>query len=198
MNISRQFIERPVMTSLFMAALVIFGVFAYATLPVSELPNVDFPTISVNAFLPGADPETVASAVALPLENAFATIPGLVILLIRYGARTLSISSSDPGKCTILAAHRIGPALFEPGLHLIQPVQRRPVALALDMRLGAQTALAWRGGAFQEGQRQARRRRNAMRIVHGDALEETVRGRKMTPGNFILELMLTTNDFAAE
>ena len=65
------------MTTLVMAALVIFGIFGYLTLPVSELPNVDFPTINVNANLPGADPETMASAVAIPLENAFATIPSL-------------------------------------------------------------------------------------------------------------------------
>src|ERR1700686_2982072 len=77
MNISRQFIERPIMTILLMAALVIFGIFGYVTLPVSELPNVDFPTISVTPNLPGADPETMASAVATPLENAFATITGL-------------------------------------------------------------------------------------------------------------------------
>ncbi|HXJ00595.1 MAG TPA: efflux RND transporter permease subunit [Micropepsaceae bacterium] len=77
MNISRQFIERPVMTLLLMAALVIFGVFGYLALPVSELPNVDFPTIVVTANLPGADPETMASAVATPLENAFATIPSI-------------------------------------------------------------------------------------------------------------------------
>ncbi len=77
MNISRQFIERPVMTTLLMAALVIFGVLGYVDLPVSELPNVDFPTIQVNAQIPGADPDTMASAVATPLENAFATIPGI-------------------------------------------------------------------------------------------------------------------------
>ena len=77
MNISRQFIERPVMTTLLMAALMIFGILGYLALPVSELPNVDFPTIQVVAQLPGADPETMASAVATPLENAFATIPGI-------------------------------------------------------------------------------------------------------------------------
>src|SRR5882672_1667895 len=77
MNISRQFIERPVMATLLMAALVIFGTFGYVTLPVSELPNIDFPTISVQAVLPGADPETMASAVATPLENAFASISSL-------------------------------------------------------------------------------------------------------------------------
>jgi hydrophobe/amphiphile efflux-1 (HAE1) family protein len=77
MNISAQFIKRPVMTCLVMAALVLFGLFGYAILPVSELPNVDFPTISVQASLPGADPETMGSAVATPLENAFSSIPGL-------------------------------------------------------------------------------------------------------------------------
>src|SRR5205085_9553862 len=77
MNISRQFIERPVMTTLLMAALIIFGVLGYLALPVSELPNVDFPTIVVSAQVPGADPDTMASAVATPLENAFATIPGI-------------------------------------------------------------------------------------------------------------------------
>ena len=77
MNISRIFIERPVMTTLLMAGLVIFGVFGYAALPVSELPNIDFPTLFVQANLPGADPETMASAVATPLENAFSTVPGV-------------------------------------------------------------------------------------------------------------------------
>ena len=77
MNISRRFIERPITTILVMAALVIFGAFGYATLPVSELPNMDFPTINVRADLPGADPETMASAVATPLESALSSIPGV-------------------------------------------------------------------------------------------------------------------------
>jgi len=77
MNISRIFITRPVMTTLLMVGLVIFGIFGYAALPVSELPNIDFPTINVQASLPGADPETMASAVATPLEGSFATIPGV-------------------------------------------------------------------------------------------------------------------------
>ncbi len=77
MNLSRQFIMRPIMTTLVMMAFVIFGLFGYFNLPVSELPNIDFPTININANLPGADPETMASAVATPLENAFSTIPGI-------------------------------------------------------------------------------------------------------------------------
>ncbi|HQR03510.1 MAG: efflux RND transporter permease subunit [Proteobacteria bacterium] len=70
-------IRRPVMTTLLMAAFLIFGIFAYRSLPVSELPSVDFPTISVTANLPGASPETMASAVATPLESQFSTIAGL-------------------------------------------------------------------------------------------------------------------------
>ena len=70
-------IRRPVMTTLLMAALLIFGVIGYRALPVSELPSVDFPTISVTASLPGAAPETMAAAVATPLEGQFSTLSGL-------------------------------------------------------------------------------------------------------------------------
>ncbi len=70
-------IRRPVMTTLLIAAFIIFGVIAYRALPVSELPRVDFPTISVSASLPGASPETMAAAVATPLEGQFSTIAGL-------------------------------------------------------------------------------------------------------------------------
>src|SRR5690242_13356896 len=77
MNISEPFIRRPVMTILLMAAMLIFGAFGYSQLPISELPNVDFPTIRVSASLPGADPETMASAVATPLEAQFTTIAGI-------------------------------------------------------------------------------------------------------------------------
>ena len=77
MNLSLPFIERPVMTTLVMAALVIFGGYGYASLPVSDLPNIDFPTIQVYASLPGADPDTMASSVASPLENQFSTINGI-------------------------------------------------------------------------------------------------------------------------
>src|SRR5512146_2753122 len=65
------------MTTLVMLAILLFGITAYRGLPVSDLPNVDFPTISVNASLPGANPETMASAVAMPLEKQFSTIAGV-------------------------------------------------------------------------------------------------------------------------
>jgi len=71
------FIRRPITTTLIMVAILLFGIFAYRLLPVSDLPNVDFPTLQVSASLPGASPETMASAVALPLEKQFSTIAGL-------------------------------------------------------------------------------------------------------------------------
>src|ERR1700759_5219881 len=92
MNISRPFIERPVMTVLLMAAMVIFGLFGYATLPVSELPAVDFPTITVSASLPGADPSTMASAVATPLESQFSTIAGVSPMTSQSSSGTTSVT----------------------------------------------------------------------------------------------------------
>ncbi|HSE05313.1 MAG TPA: efflux RND transporter permease subunit, partial [Methylomirabilota bacterium] len=71
------FIRRPVMTTLLMGAIVVFGLMAYRLLPVSDLPNIDFPTIQVTAALPGASPDTMASAVATPLEKQFSTIAGI-------------------------------------------------------------------------------------------------------------------------
>jgi HAE1 family hydrophobic/amphiphilic exporter-1 len=76
-NPSATFIRRPVATSLLMAAILLFGASAYRTLPVSDLPNVDFPVVLVTAVLPGASAETMASAVATPLEREFSTIAGL-------------------------------------------------------------------------------------------------------------------------
>ncbi len=77
MNLSELFIRRPVTTTLVMAGILIFGMMGYRLLPVSDLPNVDFPTIQVSAALPGASPETMASSVATPLERQFSTIAGL-------------------------------------------------------------------------------------------------------------------------
>src|SRR5258708_37513049 len=92
MNISARFIRQPVMTPLRMVAMVAFGLFGYATLPVSELPSVDFPTIQVQASLPGADPQTMASAVATPLESQFSTIPGVASLTSQSGQGQTSIT----------------------------------------------------------------------------------------------------------
>ncbi|MCL4558890.1 MAG: efflux RND transporter permease subunit [Deltaproteobacteria bacterium] len=77
MNLSELFIRRPVMTTLVMLAILLFGIIGYKLLSVSDLPNVDFPVIQVMATLPGASPETMASAIATPLERQFTTISGL-------------------------------------------------------------------------------------------------------------------------
>jgi HAE1 family hydrophobic/amphiphilic exporter-1 len=79
-NISRPFISRPVATSLVMVALTLFGLMAYLRLPVAALPDVDFPTIQVNAQLPGASAETMASSVATPLEREFSAIDGMAAM----------------------------------------------------------------------------------------------------------------------
>ena len=77
MNISRLFIDRPIMTVLISFAMLLFGAIAFRALPVAALPTVDYPTIQVMAALPGANPETMASAVATPLEREFSTIAGI-------------------------------------------------------------------------------------------------------------------------
>lgn len=77
MNIAETFIRRPIATALIMSGILIFGIMGYRLLPVSDLPNVDFPTIQVSASLPGANPETMAASVATPLEKQFSTIAGV-------------------------------------------------------------------------------------------------------------------------
>src|SRR6058998_3884773 len=77
MNISRQFILRPVATSLFMSAILLAGAAGYHQLPVSALPQVDYPTIQVVTFYPGASPEVMGSSVTAPLERQFGQVPGL-------------------------------------------------------------------------------------------------------------------------
>ena len=92
MNLSELFIRRPIMTTLVMLGILVFGTMAYRLLPVSNLPNVDFPTITVNASLPGASPETMASAVATPLEKQFSTIAGMDQMTSSSGLGSMSIT----------------------------------------------------------------------------------------------------------
>ena len=77
MSISEPFIRRPIATSLLMLGVLVFGIGAFNLLPVAALPRVDFPTITVRVSFPGANPETMASSVATPLEQQFAALPGL-------------------------------------------------------------------------------------------------------------------------
>src|ERR1700745_311963 len=78
MNVSAAFINRPIATALLMVGLLLCGLVTYRLLPVAALPHVNYPTIAVTAQLPGADPQTMASSVATPLELQFGQIPGIV------------------------------------------------------------------------------------------------------------------------
>ena len=93
MNPSRIFIERPVATTLLMVALLLGGIFAYRLLPVSALPEVDYPTIQVTTLYPGAGPEVMVSAVTAPLERQFGQMPGLT--------QMYSLSSSGSSVLTL-------------------------------------------------------------------------------------------------
>ncbi len=123
MNLPELCIRRPVMTTLMTAALCVFGLMAYRLLPVSDLPNVDFPTIVITAALPGATPETMASAVATPLEQQLSTIAGIDSM----------VSSSSIGTTTItlqFALERNIDAAAQDVQAAIAAVQRR---LPIDM-----------------------------------------------------------------
>src|SRR5580704_3440126 len=91
MSIPELFIKRPIATTLVMIAILLFGIASYRVLPVSDLPNVDYPTINVYANLPGANPDTMAAAVALPLEKQFSNIAGLdsMVSSNRVGATSI-------------------------------------------------------------------------------------------------------------
>ena len=92
MNISEPFIRRPIATSLLMFGLLVFGVGAYNLLPVAAVPNVDFPTITVTAQYPGANPSTMASSIATPLEQQFISIPDLSEMTSWSGVGVTSIT----------------------------------------------------------------------------------------------------------
>ena len=94
MSFSELFIRRPITTILFTVVLTVFGVVAYFRLPVNSLPTVDYPVIQVSVAYPGASPATMASAVALPLENQFTQIPGLQFMYSdnRSGGSTINLS----------------------------------------------------------------------------------------------------------
>ena len=126
MNLSGLFVRRPVMTVLVMAGILIFGIAAYRLLPVSSLPNVDFPTIQVSAELPGASPETMASAVATPLEKQFSTIAGIdsmtsvsgqgiTQITIQFSLdRDIDAAAQDVSAAIATAARQLPPTMTTP------------------------------------------------------------------------------------
>ncbi len=126
MNFCEIWIRRPVMTVLVMAGILIFGIAAYRLLPVSTLPNVDFPTIQVSAELPGASPETMASAVATVLERQFSTIAGIDEMSSQSGQgvtritiqfsldRDIDAAAQDVNSAIASAARQLPPTLAAP------------------------------------------------------------------------------------
>ena len=129
MNLSAPFIKRPVTTTLLMMGIVVFGVMAYRILPVSDLPNIDFPTIQVTAGLPGASPETMASAVALPLEKQFATIAGVTSISSASNPDSTSITIQFDLSRNIDAAAQDVQAMIAKTLRQLPPQMPAPPSL---------------------------------------------------------------------
>ena len=145
MNISEFFIRRPVTTTLVMLAIFFFGLVGYRLLPVSDLPNVDFPTILVTVNLPGASPETMASSVATPLERQFSTIAGLdsitstntlgaTVITLQFNlSRNIDAAAQDVQAMITRAARQLPPDLpAPPSYRKVNPAASAVFYLALD------------------------------------------------------------------
>ena len=144
MNLSAPFIHRPVMTSLCMLAILLFGALAYRALPVAELPNVDFPTIQVTANLPGASAETMAATVATPLEKQLSTVPsvdsmnststaGITQLTLQFGLdRDIDAAAQDVQSALTLAQRQLPPQMpTPPTLRKVNPADSAIFVLTL-------------------------------------------------------------------
>ena len=133
MNVSAPFIRRPIATTLLAAAIILSGTWAYTLLPVAPLPRVDFPTIQVSAALPGASPETMASAVATPLERRLGRIAGV----------TEMTSSSSLGSCSITLP--ASSSSIKAALSLARPrgAKRATQSQCLDCDRSARAAAGW-------------------------------------------------------
>ena len=144
MNLPALCIRRPVMTTLLMLALLVFGVTAYPKLAVNELPNVDYPTIRVTASLPGASPEVMASAVATPLEAQLSTIPGVdamnsssssdvtSITLTFELSRNIDAAAQDVQSAISAAQHQLPPGMPTPPiLRKVNPADAPVLLLAM-------------------------------------------------------------------
>ncbi len=144
-SISEVFIKRPITTTLVMVAFVLFGLLGYRTLPVSDLPTVDYPTISVNASLPGANPETMASSVATPLERQFSGIAGIdsinsnnsqgstsVTMQINL-SRNIDAAAQDVQEAISAALPQLPPDMpTPPGLRKVNPADSPILFLSLN------------------------------------------------------------------
>ncbi|MGZ9066846.1 MAG: efflux RND transporter permease subunit, partial [Burkholderiales bacterium] len=146
MHISRIFIERPIATSVLVSAIIIFGLFAFRALPVNDLPNVDFPTISVTAELPGANPEVMASSVATPLERQFSQIAGVEtmnsvnttgrtrITLVFSLERQIDAAAQDVQTAISQAMRRLPEGIDPPTLRKVNPADAPILFLALTAK----------------------------------------------------------------
>src|SRR3954462_14920978 len=143
MNLTTVFIKRPVMTTLVMVAILFFGVVAYRKLPVSDLPNVDFPTISVTAVLPGASPATMAATVATPLEKQFSTIAGIdnmtstsslgtTQIVIQFSLdRNIDAAAQDVQAAITQTARQLPQGIIPPSYQKTNPADAPILTLAL-------------------------------------------------------------------
>lgn len=145
MSVSEIFIKRRIMTSLVMLAVLMFGSAAYLKLPVNDLPNVDYPTIQVRAELPGANPDTMASAVATPLERQFSTIAGvdsmsstngqgLSIITLKFALeRSIDAAAQDVQSAIAAAARQLPPTMPTPlSFRKVNPADQPVIYLALS------------------------------------------------------------------
>ena len=146
-GLSDIFIHRPVMTTLVMFGVLLFGITGYRYLPVSDLPNVDFPTIQVTAELPGASPETMASAVATPLEKQFSTIAGLdsmtsasqlgtTEIVLQFNlSRNIDAAAQDVQAAISRAAKQLPPEMpSPPSYRKVNPADQPVLYLSLSSR----------------------------------------------------------------
>ncbi|RQW85517.1 MAG: efflux RND transporter permease subunit, partial [Geobacter sp.] len=145
MNVAELFIRRPIMTTLVMVSILLFGLFAYRLIPVSDLPNVDFPTIQVTASLPGANPDTMASAVAIPLERQFSTIAGVdsmtsanstgsTSITIQFNlSRDIDAAAQDVQAAISRASRQMPPTMpSPPSFRKVNPADQPIIYLALS------------------------------------------------------------------
>jgi HAE1 family hydrophobic/amphiphilic exporter-1 len=145
MNLGAIFIIRPVMTTLVMVAILFFGIIGYQNLPISDLPNVDYPTLQVTSTLPGASAETMASAVSMPLEKQFATIAGLTqmtststlgqsLITLQFDqARNMDGAALDVQAAITAAAKQLPPQMtIPPTFSKVNPASQPVIYLAVS------------------------------------------------------------------
>jgi HAE1 family hydrophobic/amphiphilic exporter-1 len=146
-NLSALFIRRPIATTLVMIGILFFGILGYTQLPVSDLPNVDYPIIQVSASLPGASPETMASAVATPLEKQFSTIPGVDVMTSSSSQgstsitmqftldRSIDAAAQDVQSAIAQTLRRLPTGIIPPSYQKVNPADSPIIFFAVSSKL---------------------------------------------------------------